>query len=91
MAGAGSRDNPRNCSLSPHWHDCPASLLSKKEKKVLVSHCYHIWKRARRRKDGHDQGKHFSQRSQFLFAAPLASPFVVLTLNSEMASRLLTT
>lgn len=55
------------------------ALLWMKEKKKCL---YHIGvtsaNKHRRIKDKHDHGKHFSQRNQLLFAAPLASPLVGL-------------
>lgn len=71
---------------------CLLCLTAVKEKKI--KQLYHIditsGNMPGRIKDRHDHGKHFSQRSQFLFPAPLSSPFIILTLNWEIPSHLLT-
>lgn len=70
---------------------CLLCLTAVKERKI--KQLYHIditsGNTPGRIKDRHDHGKHFSQRSQFLFPAPLSSPFIVLTLNWEIPSHLL--
>ena len=66
------------------------TVIKKGGGEMLVSHLYRICKNVWDDKNRHDRRKHCSQRSQFLFAAPLASPFIVITPNTEMASHLLT-
>lgn len=82
-----------NHRWSPPLCACPASQLSKQENKQTNLHGTGLASRSVRggMQDRQAHRKPFVQRSQVLSVVPLASPFIILTPNSEMASHLLTT